>query len=121
MRDHVDGLGGWIQMEYLPPYAPELNPVEYIWGVLKAACAAQCLPERLLATERRSPTHAAAHAAPSSFDHRLLEAGFSVARMTLYYAGLNKTFSLAVARRTMSYWFRSASIGSIRVARRAGR
>jgi transposase len=35
VRDYVDSLGGWIQMEYLPPYAPELNPVEYIWPYWK--------------------------------------------------------------------------------------
>jgi len=35
VRDYVDSLGGWIQMEYLPPYAPELNPVEYIWAYWK--------------------------------------------------------------------------------------
>lgn len=26
---------GRIEMEYLPAYAPELNPVEYIWGYWK--------------------------------------------------------------------------------------
>lgn len=25
-------LNGWIETEYLPAYAPELNPVEYLWG-----------------------------------------------------------------------------------------
>ena len=24
-----------LALEYLPPYAPELNPVEYVWGYLK--------------------------------------------------------------------------------------
>lgn len=32
VRDYIDGLKGWIHMAYLPPYAPELNPVEYIWA-----------------------------------------------------------------------------------------
>ncbi len=35
VRQYLDSLGGWIQMEYLPPYAPELNPVEYIWASWK--------------------------------------------------------------------------------------
>src|SRR6266513_272643 len=35
VRDYVDGLKGAIQLEYLPAYAPELNPTEYIWGHLK--------------------------------------------------------------------------------------
>ena len=26
---------GWICTEYLPAYAPELNPVEYLWGYWK--------------------------------------------------------------------------------------
>ena len=35
VRDHVVSLGGHIHIEYLPAYAPELNPVEYIWGYWK--------------------------------------------------------------------------------------
>ncbi len=35
VRDYIAGLGGWIHIEYLPPYAPELNPVEYIWAYWK--------------------------------------------------------------------------------------
>ena len=35
VRDYVDSLKGAIQLEYLPAYAPELNPTEYIWGHLK--------------------------------------------------------------------------------------
>lgn len=35
VRDYVAGEGGAIELEYLPAYAPELNPVEYIWGYCK--------------------------------------------------------------------------------------
>lgn len=35
VRDYVDGLDGAIQLERLPAYAPELNPVEYVWAHLK--------------------------------------------------------------------------------------
>ena len=28
VRDYLASLDGWIHVEYLPPYAPELNPVE---------------------------------------------------------------------------------------------
>jgi transposase len=35
VRDFVDSLDGAIQLERLPAYAPELNPVEYIWAHLK--------------------------------------------------------------------------------------
>jgi transposase len=35
VRDYIESLGGRIQVEYLPAYAPELNPVEYIWAYWK--------------------------------------------------------------------------------------
>ncbi|MFZ1099238.1 MAG: IS630 family transposase [Steroidobacteraceae bacterium] len=35
VRDYIESLKGAIQLEYLPAYAPELNPTEYIWGHLK--------------------------------------------------------------------------------------
>jgi transposase len=35
VRDYITDLDGWIHIEYLPPYAPELNPVEYIWAYWK--------------------------------------------------------------------------------------
>lgn len=35
VRQHVDSLQGRIVLERLPAYAPELNPVEYIWGYMK--------------------------------------------------------------------------------------
>jgi transposase len=35
VRAFVEGTHGAIQLERLPAYAPELNPVEYIWAYLK--------------------------------------------------------------------------------------
>lgn len=35
VREFVACQRGRIQLEYLPAYAPELNPVEYIWGYCK--------------------------------------------------------------------------------------
>ncbi len=32
VRDFVSETNGRIEIEFLPAYAPELNPVEYIWG-----------------------------------------------------------------------------------------
>jgi len=34
-RDFIAGQGERFWVEYLPGYAPELNPVEYIWGYWK--------------------------------------------------------------------------------------
>jgi transposase len=30
-RKWIEEQEGWIETEYLPAYAPELNPVEYLW------------------------------------------------------------------------------------------
>jgi transposase len=35
VREFVLAQRGEIQLEFLPAYAPELNPVEYIWGYCK--------------------------------------------------------------------------------------
>lgn len=35
VRAFVESTRDRIQIEFLPAYAPELNPVEYIWGYLK--------------------------------------------------------------------------------------
>ena len=32
VRDYVDATAGAIQIEQLPGYAPELNPVEFLWA-----------------------------------------------------------------------------------------
>ena len=32
VAEFMENLHGWITTEYLPSYAPELNPVEYLWG-----------------------------------------------------------------------------------------
>lgn len=35
VKNHVATTSGRLQIERLPAYAPELNPVEYMWGHLK--------------------------------------------------------------------------------------
>jgi DDE superfamily endonuclease len=35
MRTHLDSQRDWLTVERLPAYAPELNPVEYLWANLK--------------------------------------------------------------------------------------
>jgi transposase len=35
LRRLIESQGSRIVLDYLPPYTPELNPVEYVWGYLK--------------------------------------------------------------------------------------
>jgi hypothetical protein len=42
MRAHLDAQRGWLTVERLPAYAPELNPVEYLWANLKGGELANC-------------------------------------------------------------------------------
>jgi transposase len=35
MRAHLDSQRHWLSVERLPAYAPDLNPVEYLWANLK--------------------------------------------------------------------------------------
>jgi transposase len=36
MRAWLDSQHDWLTVERLPTYAPELNPVEYLWANLEA-------------------------------------------------------------------------------------
>jgi len=37
----------WFRFEYLPPYCPELNPLEDVWSYLKYGCLANFAPHDL--------------------------------------------------------------------------
>lgn len=55
VREYLDGLDGHIRVEFLPPYSPELNPVEYLWAWLKRHALANYCPgsmEQLAHTAR---------------------------------------------------------------------
>jgi transposase len=47
VREYVDGLDGHIVLSFLPPYAPELNPVEYLWAWLKRHALANYCPDSI--------------------------------------------------------------------------
>lgn len=47
VRDYLDGTEGRIQVAFLPPYAPDLNPVEYLWAWLKRHALANYCPNTL--------------------------------------------------------------------------
>ena len=48
----------WLTTEYLPPYAPELNPVEYFWSHLSRTDMAQFVGEDLDGVRRQARTAA---------------------------------------------------------------
>lgn len=47
VRDYPDTLDRHIQIAFLPPYAPDLNPVEYLWAWLKRHAMANYCPNNL--------------------------------------------------------------------------
>ena len=47
MRDYVASTEGDIELAFLPPYAPDLNPVEYLWAWLKRHALANFCPDTL--------------------------------------------------------------------------
>lgn len=52
MRRYLDAQHPWLQVERLPAYAPELNPVELLWGNLKARELANLCPADVLTLRR---------------------------------------------------------------------
>jgi transposase len=64
VRDFVNSTAGTLQLAFLPAYAPELNPVEYLWAHWKEHELGNFCPKtfaeltdfarrRLLRTQRR--------------------------------------------------------------------
>lgn len=47
VRGHLDSTQGAVQMALLPPYSPDLNPVEYLWAWLKRHALANFCPRSL--------------------------------------------------------------------------
>mgnify|MGYP002149517558 CR=1 FL=1 len=47
VRQYLDALNGHIQIAFLPPYAPDMNPVEYLWAWLKRHAMANYCPNNL--------------------------------------------------------------------------
>lgn len=47
VREYLDSTNGYIQIAFQPPYAPDLNPVEYLWAWLKRHALANFCPNNL--------------------------------------------------------------------------
>jgi hypothetical protein len=76
-------------MEYLPPYAPELNPVEYIWAHCKHHELPNVCAKNLWDLKLECAAVPQAHASAGAVDHCVLEAGFFIRLIPLYYAGFS--------------------------------
>jgi transposase len=53
VQAHLQRQRSWLTTEFLPPYAPELNPVEYFWGHLSGTDLANYIGDDLKAVRRR--------------------------------------------------------------------
>lgn len=47
VREYLESTDGDIQMAFLSPYSPDLNPVEYLWAWLKLHALANFCPANL--------------------------------------------------------------------------
>jgi transposase len=54
VQEWIAQESSWLTMEYLPPYAPELNPVEYFWSHLSRTDLAQFVGENLNAVRSQA-------------------------------------------------------------------
>ena len=56
VREYLDSTQGAVQMAFLPPYSPDLNPVEFLWAWLKRHALANFCPDTLseLKTQARN-------------------------------------------------------------------
>ena len=52
---YVERNADWLTVEWFPPYAPELNPVEYLWSHLSRTDMANFVGENLAAVRRGPP------------------------------------------------------------------
>ena len=89
VREFIELSEGHIVTEYLPPYAPELNPVEYIWAYWKQHELPNVCPKDYGELSRRARQALRPPAPQTALDYCLLEAVFSLLRLTLFYARLN--------------------------------
>ncbi len=47
MQDYLHSQRDWLRLEWLPGYAPDLNPVENLWGNIKGQELANRCPDHL--------------------------------------------------------------------------
>jgi transposase len=53
MADFITSQRHWLQLEWLPAYAPDLNPIEGVWNNIKSREMANYCPDLLSAAAKR--------------------------------------------------------------------
>lgn len=53
VKDHIERNKDWLTVERLPAYAPELNPVEYVWSAVKGKDVANLCSDNLSEIEAK--------------------------------------------------------------------
>jgi transposase len=80
--DFIRQQRGRLWVEFLPAYAPELNPVEYLWSHWKQHELPNFCPQNF-AIEQSCPQSSAPDAPATQFGHRLLATGGTVSTVTI--------------------------------------
>jgi transposase len=88
VRAFVAAQRGRLMLEWLPGYAPELNPVEHLWAHLQNHEDSEPLPRDLLGAERRGSRRTAADAPPPHARDGVLETGRAVLAVTMFCSTL---------------------------------
>ena len=75
VREYLDSTEGEVQMAFLPPYSPDLNPVEYLWALAQTPCDGQLLPGQPHRAQHHRTRQAQERPAPARHHRRLLGSG----------------------------------------------
>lgn len=81
--DFVRQQRGTIWLEFLPAYAPELNPVEYLWAHWKQHELPNFCPQEFRRTESLCQEGTAADAPTPDCGHGLLGTGGALSSVTI--------------------------------------
>jgi hypothetical protein len=84
--DFVRQQRGRLWLEFLPAYAPELNPVEYLWSHWKQHELPKLLPHNFRTAEPSRALGASSYAQAVYPGDRLLAAGRAVSDVTSIHA-----------------------------------
>ena len=78
VTEFIRAQRGRLALEWLPGYAPELNPVEYIWGYWKHHELPNFCPARFHPAQPSGPPRAAPHASAPTLGEILLASSKTV-------------------------------------------